>query len=85
MAENLGILAPYPPRGPWPLSDNFGVFVVLQILRVSVKPSLYLSNLQLYATVQRLSSVYSNMNDSTSVAHVQVLHFNGDALCSCGA
>ena len=60
----LGVENPYPPRGPFPLEDNFGMLVACVILIRSLDEGKNATNVQ-FETIRKLRSHFSNFYHTT--------------------
>eukprot|EP00957_Ditylum_brightwellii_P192536 14659213-Ditylum_brightwellii.AAC.2 len=78
LSKDLGIKPNYPVCGPWPIEDNVGFTVALEILRASVEPGSYLKHSQRFDTVRRLQSTFASTFSSSVRTHTAALHFEGD-------
>ena len=57
--ERLGFVNPYPPRGPWPIEDVWGMKTALVILQRSMAPGRNAAFVQ-YETIRKTRSHMSN-------------------------
>ena len=66
-------------RGPWPIKDNIGVQVALEILSASQEPGRHSKEYQQYETIRKLRSAFSNAFESGPQGTTQNnLVFRGD-------
>ena len=63
MSKELGLLPPYPALGPYPVTDNVGFSVALQMLKASRLPGKYASDHQQFDTIRSLRTAYTNLYD----------------------
>jgi hypothetical protein len=64
LSKELGLVPIDIPRGPWPVGDNCGVQLAVQILRSSQKGGRHVKDYQQFDTVRKLRSAYSNAYES---------------------
>ncbi len=61
MAASLGFKDKlYPPLGPFPLQDTFGMSAAIVTLQLSLNPGKYDKNVQ-FSTIRKFRSAYSNV------------------------
>ena len=61
MCKELGVKPTYPVLGPFPLSDEVGFTVALQMLKASRLPGKYSETHQQFDSIRSLRSAYSNL------------------------
>lgn len=71
LSEELGLDPVEISRGPWPLTDNVGCQVALQILRASQGKGKHSSEYQQFETIRKLRSGYSNAFESSPSGAIQ--------------
>ena len=65
MCKELGIEPSYPPLGPFPVGDNVGFTVALQMLKASLLPGIYHDSHQKFDTIRNLRTAFSNIYESS--------------------
>ena len=65
LCKALGVEPPYPPLGPYPVGDNMGFVVAIQMLKSSLLPGKYHDTHQQFDTIRGLRTAYSNLYEST--------------------
>ena len=61
MCSDLGYQPSYQTIGPYPIEDNVGFIVALQMLKASLLPSKYSNTHQQFDTIRNLHSAFSNI------------------------
>ena len=64
MSEALGLEPLNLQRGPWPVEDDVGCQVALEILRASQEPGKHVKTYQQFETIRKLRSGFSNAFES---------------------
>ena len=78
ICQELGIHPTYTPMGPWPLEDNVGFTVALQLLKASTYPGKYSSHMQQFDSIRALRTAFSNEYESSAVANKSRVVLRGE-------
>jgi len=69
IAASLGFKSKlFPPMGPFPLEDSFGMGAAVVILQVSLKPGKYDRHVQ-FGTIRKFRSAFSNVYHASAQGH----------------
>lgn len=78
MCKELVIPPTYPSLGPWPVGDNIGFTVALQLLKASLLPGKYHETHQQFDTIRGLRTAFSNIFESSNSAQKARRVLRGD-------
>jgi hypothetical protein len=67
-----------PPRGPFPISDSFGLWTAIAMLVKSLEPGRYSKTHQQFKTIHKLWAAFSNMYMSSSLGEASLKTFGGE-------
>jgi hypothetical protein len=70
MLTQVGVSPPYPPMGPYPVSDTFGYALAIAMVLKSREPGRYASYQQ-YETIRKLRAGFSNLYQASLPAQDQ--------------
>ena len=65
-------------RGPWPVGDNLGFQVAIEIVRASQEKGRNSTEYVQFDTVRKIRSCYTNAYDSSPIAVSEAITFRGD-------
>ncbi len=66
------------PIGPWPVRDDLGFQVAIEILRASQEPGRNVKEYQQYESIRKIRSAYSSIFESSPIASKIGLSFKGN-------
>ena len=78
MCRDLDIEPPYPALGPFPVTDNVGFTVALQILKASKLPGRYAADHQQVDTIRSLRTAYTNLYESSWAGNMNRYGMRGE-------
>ena len=78
MSALLNLAPHHVPRGPWPVGDNLGFQVAIEILRASQEKGRNSADYVQFDTVRKIRSCYTNAFDSSPFAVLDPFSFKGD-------
>ena len=78
MSKELGIAPTFSALGPWPLRDEIGFSVGLQMVKASLSPGRHDVRYQQFDTVRAIRSAYSNVFESSAGTHTVREVLRGD-------
>ena len=65
LCKALGVEPPYPPLGPYPVGDNMGFVVAIQMLKSLLLSGKYHDTHQQFDTIRNLRTAFSNIFESS--------------------
>ncbi len=65
LSKELGLTPHNIPRGPWPVGDNCGAQLALEILRSSQRGGRHIKEYQQFDTIRKLRSAYTTAHESS--------------------
>ena len=78
MSSILDLTPHHVSRGPWPVGDNLGFQVAIEIIRASQEKGRNSPEYVQFDTVRKIRSCYTNAFDSSPVAVLESITFKGD-------
>ena len=78
MSSILDLTPHHVSRGPWPVGDNLGFQVAVEILRASQEKGRNSSEYVQFDTVRKIRSGYTNAFESSPAAVLESIMFKGD-------
>ena len=78
MSSSLDLTPLHVSRGPWPVGDNLGFQVAIEIVRASQEKGKNSAEYVQFDTVRKIRSCYTNAFESSPVAALESITFKGD-------
>ena len=78
MCDEMGIEPTYASLGPWPVKDEVGFTVGLQMVKASLIPGKYSQTYQQFDTIRGIRTAFSNVFEASTGAHLKREVFRGE-------
>ena len=78
MSTLLNLAPHHVPRGPWPVGDNLGFQVAIEMVRASQEKGRNSVEYVQFDTVRKIRSCYTNAYESSPAAVLELISFKGD-------
>ena len=78
LSREMGISPTFPQMGPWPVGDEVGFSVALQMVKASLRPGKHSSDYQQFDTIRSIRTAFSNVFEASAGAQKEREVFRGE-------